>query len=160
VGEKPVQLDAGQWDGDWRGNDGVMKIKVKDSEAGILQVAWIEDMELQQFDVCLLESGGWQFFNLKDEDEDEEESDGYYWGRISKNSNSIFLWDPDIKKFRSLVRDGTLPGEARKSGKDNEHESDVVLGELTSEHLELITSEEKGVLFNWDEPMVLMKISE
>ena len=46
VGEKPAQLDAALWDGDWLGADGVMTIKVIDSEGGILQVAWIEEMKL------------------------------------------------------------------------------------------------------------------
>jgi hypothetical protein len=160
LGENPVQLDAQQWDGDWRGAEGVMKIKVKDAEAGILQVAWIEDMELQQFDVYLLESNGWQFFNVKDEEDENDPSDGYVWGRIRYHENTILLWDPDIRKFRSLVRDGTLPGEARKSGKDKQNESDVVLDKLTQAHLLLITSEEKGVLFDWDEPLVLLKISD
>jgi len=160
VGENPVQLDAQQWDGDWRGTEGVMKIKVKDAEAGILQVAWIEDMELQQFDVYLMESNGWQFFNVKDEEDENDASDGYVWGRIRYHENTILLWDPDIRKFRSLVRDGTLPGEARKSGKDKQNESDVVLEKLTQAHLLLITSEEKGVLFDWDEPLVLLKISD
>ena len=159
VGEKPAQIDAALWDGNWLGADGVMTIKVIDADGGILQVAWIEDMKLEKYQVYLMESGNWLFFNLKDEDQEGDEEDpGYFWGRIKKDDNSITLWDPDISKFRALVTEGVLPGEAKKSGKDNEHDSDVILGELTAEHLRIIVSEEKGVLFDWDDPLVLLKI--
>jgi len=156
VGEKPVQLDSGQWDGNWLGADGVMTIRVKDAEQGILQVAWIEDMELLQYQVQLLESGDWVFFNLREEDDD----DGYFWGRIKNDGDSIILWDPDIKKFRALVTKGVLPGEVKKTGKNMEFFSDVILGELTPAHLQVITSGDQGVLFNWDEPLLLIKLND
>lgn len=154
VGEKPVHLELDEWNGNWLGANGVMTIRVKDAEHGILQVAWIEDMELLQYQVQLLESGDWVFFNLREEEDD----DGYFWGRVKKDSNSIILWDPEISKFRTLVEAGTLPGEVKKSGKDNEYDSDVILGELTVEHLQIITSEKNGVLFDWDDPLVLIKL--
>jgi hypothetical protein len=126
----------------------------------MLHVAWVEDMELNEYDVFLLESGDWLFFNLTEEEEDGEAPPGYFWGRIKNDGNSIILWEPEINKFRALVREGILPGEAKKSGKNNEHESDVILGELTADHLQIIMSGEKGVLFDWDKPMFLIKLHD
>ena len=49
-----------------------------------------------------------------------------------------------------MVEEEVLPGKAE--------ERSVVLGELGPEHLEIITSEEYGVLFDWDDPMLLWRV--
>lgn len=51
-----------------------------------------------------------------------------------------------------LVEKGALPGIAESDG-------NVVLGDLTSEHLKLITSSAKGALLDWEEPTVLIRLS-
>ena len=121
--------------------------------------AWIEGMELESYDTLIRQSEGWLFFNIKDKSEDSDEH-GYFWGRIKRDGNTILLWDPDVEKFRSLVREGVLPGEVKKSGDNKEKDSDVILGELSAEHIRVLTSGEHGVLFNWDKPLVLIKLSE
>ena len=53
------------------------------------------------------------------------------------------------KAFARLVKNGTVPGKI-----DGD---DVILDELTSQHLKRIMSGDQGVLFAWDEPIVFVK---
>jgi hypothetical protein len=48
-----------------------------------------------------------------------------------------------------LIKDGVLPGKVERN--------DVWLEELKPEHLKLITSGEKGILFQWDQPTIFVK---
>jgi hypothetical protein len=50
------------------------------------------------------------------------------------------------------LEEGKLP--------DKIEDSDVILGNLTSAHLKLITSETEGVLFEWDEPIIFRRFSK
>jgi hypothetical protein len=48
------------------------------------------------------------------------------------------------------VKDGVFPGKI-----DGD---DVILDELKPQHLKIITSGERGVLFEWDKPAVFVKV--
>jgi hypothetical protein len=54
-------------------------------------------------------------------------------------------------KFRDLVMRGILPGEVVKEN--------VILGKITPELVEIIESEQHGLLFEWQEPLILRKVS-
>ncbi len=155
VGEKPAKIVAKDWEGDWVTTDGAVKIKVVDAEKGILKVFWLEDDKqgnpaMKTAQVELKESGDWLFANTKDED--SSKSRGYFWGRIKNEDRQIVVWFPDDKMFQQLVKDGVFPGKIEGD--------DVLLDELKPQHLKIITSGERGVLFSWDKPAVFVKIGK
>ena len=64
----------------------------------------------------------------------------------------IILWEPDASRFRVLVEEEILP--------DTVEHGDVILGNLTAKHIEVITTSSEGVLFDWDESMNLLRIEK
>jgi len=153
IGEKPTNIQSKQdeWEGTWTHTDGAMTVKVVDGSNGVLKVGWVQDdhgdLKYESADVYLRDSGGWTFASIKPQEETNQNR--YVWARVEKKERMAILWKPDANKFKTLVREGKIPGCADGS--------DVVLGNLASNHLALITSETNGVLFNWDEPLVLFK---
>jgi hypothetical protein len=154
VGEKPAKIAAKDWEGNWVASDGgSLKVKVIDADKGILKLFWLDDDEkgnpiMKTADVELRESGEWLFASTKAEDKGQTR--GYAWGRIKNEERQIVLWLPDDKTFKRLVKDGVFPGKL-----DGD---DVILEELKPQHLKIITSAERGVLFGWDKPVVFVKV--
>ena len=151
VGEKPAVIAAKDWEGDWVTNDGTVKLKVLDPNKGIIRAAWLEDDNrgnpaLKIAEIEVRNSGGWLFANTK-----EDKGRGYIWGRIQNEDRQIIVWSPDDRLFAKAIKDGILPGRVEGN--------DVFLDDLKPEHLKLITSTEKGVLFSWDKPSVFTKLS-
>jgi hypothetical protein len=151
VGEKPARIVAKEWEGDWVGTDGAVNVKVVDADKAILRIAWVEDDEqgkpaMKTADVELRESGEWLFVNTREEDKDR----GFVWGRIKNEDRQIIVWPPDDKSFAQCVKDGVFPGTL-----DGD---EVILDELKPQHLKIITSAERGVLFAWDKPNVFAKV--
>ena len=150
VGEKQVRIVAKDWEGDWRTHDGTVRVKVIDAEKGILKAFWLEDDKqgnpgMRTARIELRESGNWLFANTED-----DKGRGYVWGRIKNEDRQIVVWSPNDKVFSKLITDGVFPGKV-ESG-------EVALEELKPQHLKIITSGEKGVLFLWDEPTVFLKV--
>ncbi len=152
VGEKPAKIATKDWEGNWLMSDGVsMKVKVVDADKGILKLFWLDDdtkVVMKTADVELRESGEWLFASTKAEDKGQTK--GYAWGRIKNEDRQIILWFPADKIFKGLVKDGVFPGKI-----DGD---DVILEELKPQHLKIITSGERGVLFEWDKPAVFVKV--
>jgi len=152
IGEKPSLIEAKNWEGTWTNGEDFLTINVLDETNGLLQAAWIEhdqnQIKLESCKVHLLESGDWVFVSIQDKDNPKR----YGWGRIKKDGQQVVVWLPDSVKFKTLVKEGQLPGRIEND--------DVVLGDLTSEHLKLITSETEGVLFEWDKPIVFRRFSK
>lgn len=151
VGEKPARIVAKDWEGNWAGTDGAVNVKVVDAEKAILRVVWLEDDEqgkptMKTADVELRESGEWFFVNTREEDKDR----GFIWARIKNEDRQIIVWPPDDKSFAQCVKDGVFPG--RLDG------NEVILDDLKPQHLKIITSGERGVLFAWDKPAVFVKV--
>ncbi len=153
VGEKPARIVAKEWEGTWVGIDGAVNVKVVDADKAILSVAWLEDdaqgkPAMKTAEVELRESGEWLFANTREEDK----ARGYIWGRIKNEDGQLIVWSPDDRSFAQCVRDGFFPGESDGN--------DVILEELEPQHLRIITSGEKGVLFSWDNPTVFVKVGK
>lgn len=151
VGEKPAKIAAKDWEGNWVGTDGAVKVKVVDADKAILRVVWLEDDQqgkptMKTAEVELRESGGWLFANTKEEDKGR----GYVWGRIRNEDGQIIVWSPDETLFKQLMKEGVFPGKV-----DGD---EVILDELKPQHLKIITSGERGVLFSWDKPTVFVKV--
>ena len=160
IGEKPAVVSPEDWEGMWigRGNaNGVaIEIEVVDEDNSVLRAVWIDDLgsgrfELRDHLVYLRESGEWEFFSLEEkEPEESERSERYLWGCLGKREGLIGILLPDTAKFRALIEEEILPGAI-----DDE---EVVLGDLTAEHMELITTSAEGVLFDWGEPLFFLRV--
>ena len=149
VGAQPARILANQWEGDWHTRDGAVRVKVVNVEKGILEAFWIDDDRqgnpvMRSTKIVLRESGGWLFANAED-----EKGKGYVWGRVRNEDGRILVWAPDDRRFLQLIKDGVFPGKVEGN--------DVLLEELKPGHLEMITSGDKGILFQWDQPTIFVK---
>jgi hypothetical protein len=156
IGEMSVALNGKDWDGTWfnPGGDYCM-IKVKNENQGILRLAWIEDdkeMTHKSSDVFIRKSGNWLFANTKEDGEKAAVDSPYVWAIIKKSPKTIFIWLPNEERFRKLIEAKTLPGEVKKGM--------VMLGDLKAEHMKIIAAEERSFLFDWEDPLVLIKLSD
>jgi hypothetical protein len=151
VGEKAVAVEPEEWEGTWINSemDTPVSIKVTDAKKGILKAMWIDKMKMESCDFQLLESGTWMFGSMRKDDKDNR----YLWGRIKKDAGQIIVWIPDVTKIRELVKAGTLTGTVAEDG-------DVTLGDLNAAQLSVITSEDKGLLFEWTNPLILIRLSK
>lgn len=155
VGQVPVVVDEKGWNGTWYNPDGTYCVlQVRNEHEGILQLAWIEndkELKYQSGEVFIRKSGNVLFVSTKETQEKTGADVVYVWARIKKERNMILIWLPDEEKFRKLIEAHILPGEI-KNGM-------TILGDLKPEHMKAITSEEKGLLFDWERPLVLIKVN-
>jgi hypothetical protein len=158
VGSEPKNLaaEAGEWKGTWTHGGGAIRVAVTDAEKGILTAGWVEDggkgLEYQTAEIHLRTAGTWTFASLKDAKAKEETR--YFWGRIQRQDKTVLVWLPDTAKFKRLIQAGVLPGEAPTNN------SPATLETLSPSHLRIIASEQEGVLFNWEAPLVFGKIAD
>ena len=94
-------------------------------------------------------SGEDLFLSFVEESETLDASPVYTWALVEREDHRLVLWNPNYAKFVGLVVDGLLPGKLDDDG--------LTLGELSPEHMELLTSEDHGVLFEWRAPIVLWR---
>jgi hypothetical protein len=149
MGEKPVPLVREEWEGTWIQDDGFLVIKVLDSEKGLLRLAWIEadgELKYETRDIQMRATGEFLFANLK-------EKEFYTWAKAKKEKDRIIAWVPDLEKLRALVKEGKLPGKI-------DNNSDIYLDDLAPEHVQMITSESEGVLFDWENPGVAIRTAK
>lgn len=156
VGTKPAALDEEEWDGTWAFNGGVMNIQAIEPDDGVLELSWIEHddkPELKTMPVYLREGNNWTYASCRDPDAEDGGDSNFTWGRIKMENGMIIVWAPDAAKFEALVKAEKLPGTV----KDNSQ--NVVLEKLKPGHLEMIETEAEGVLFVWDDPLILRRIA-
>jgi hypothetical protein len=154
-GEGPLVLTASEWEGEWIGGDEVIvSIKVIDSQRGVLQLAGVDydpnnQPRLAVETVHLRKWGNFLFACAP------TQLDGnipaYFWARVERIGDRIIFWVPKHQKIKDLVEAGKLPGTIEKDG-------DVVLGDLKGHDYEILTSEKEGVLYQWDNPGVLVRL--
>ncbi|MEE4216345.1 MAG: hypothetical protein V2I48_01950 [Xanthomonadales bacterium] len=157
LGDKPVVLDAG-WAGVWLTDDGVMESSLVDGEQGLLQLAAIETgpagPSLETAVVTLREKDGVFYAHVRD----DETENLYHWAIVARKSDRLIMaWYPEAKKFKSLISENKFPGSFQKPG--DEHNDNVILGELKPEHLEMINDPASG-LIDWKNPAVMIRVSE
>jgi len=156
VGETPVALNTKEWDGTWfnPGGDYCM-MKVKNENEGILRLAWFEDdkeVTHKSSDVFIRKSGNWLFASMKEDDDKNVVDSPYVWAIIKKSRKTIFIWLPNEDRFKKLVETKTFPGEVKNGT--------LILTDLKPEHMKIITTDERSSLFDWEDPLVLIKLSE
>lgn len=157
LGDEPVVLDS-SWEGTWLTDDGVVEASVLDGSQGLLQLAAIESgpegLSLETFNVALKEKDGVVYANVRD----DEAENIYYWAIVDRKSGGyIVVWYPEAKKFKALISEEKFPGRFQKPG--DEHNDNVILGELKPEHLEMINDPASG-LIDWKTPSVMIKMPD
>lgn len=151
VGKQPASINPEMWNGKWgpecSGEDAV-QIEVLDKDRGILRATVLNPKDPPEVVECSLRTAGGDlnFVNAKM----QKEQDYHPWLVRNEGGKMIILWSPDYDKFKSLVEKGILPGESAGG--------DISLGLFKPEHLDLITSEKEGVLFDWKHPVVLIRL--
>lgn len=160
VGEKPAQLEAEAWEGEWYHPRGSLTVSVLDPAAGILEVGSIQKdeqaagrLKLQTARVLIRSFGEWLFFNIRREEGEASETATYFWGRVRQESDRILIWFPNAKRLAELVREGKIPGKVHENG-------NVTLDPLDLQHYRLLVEEEGGRVFLWDSPLVLFRRSQ
>ncbi|GAB4128064.1 MAG: hypothetical protein Kow0040_02350 [Thermogutta sp.] len=160
MGTSPVSLVPDEWDGTWQvpGSGGFFVAKVTDAEAGKLDLAVVgvedERIQMRTLHVQIRESGGWFFFSVPVKEfakPGDQPGDGYFWGRLKKEDDRVVLWLPHFKRIEAALTEGRLPG--RKVS-----DSDIELGSLNDSHYQWMTSEKAGVLFDWEDPEVMIRM--
>jgi hypothetical protein len=155
LGETALPVIAEEWEGTWLSAQGdVAILKVVDESTGSCELYWLEDdtdpPEVHRFPVYIRESRGWTFASAPEDPRETTSSVEYVWARIRKDGEIITLWTPRVERFKELVEEGSLPGQVNLG--------DVHLGALESQHYELIVSEDKGLVLDWENPGVLRRI--
>ena len=156
VGDSPLSIEASEWEGDWlaltpdQDEFETISIKVADADRGMIRVFVVQDGKVQAADVHLRQAGPDVFASTL---KAEPRSLGrfIFLGRVIKRENAIFVWAPDMGRFRRLVAQGQL----RASSTANDRTGDVVLESLGSADLAMVSSPE--ILFQWDKPTVLVR---
>jgi hypothetical protein len=160
VGSKAVPIDAEEWNGTWLDDDDEpVLFRVVDSANGILKMSGIEESDgtrrwVHSYVYLRTVPGheGWIFASYQDKPADHEPP-GYLWARVKRQGEFLLVWLPDSTKFEELVEEGALPGEVIR-GEESGNVAHITLDEFDEEHLALIASEERGVLFDWDDPRI------
>jgi hypothetical protein len=152
VGERPREISQDEWNGTWINKNHSITIKVLDEQKGLLQVAWVEEKEgglkIESYQAAIRESGEWIFGNVKE----KADSSSHYWALIKKDAGQIIIWTPDPVQFRKLIQTGVLRGKVEKY--------DVILEKLTADDLKVILSGDKGVYFEWQNPVVFFRLGK
>ena len=153
VGERLKELSQNEWGGTWIHKNHAITIKVSDKQRGLLQVAWVENkgggLKLESYEAEIRESGEWMVGNIKE----KPDSDRYYWALVKKDEGQIIVWTPDPAQFTKLVQTDVLRGKLEKGG-------DVTLEKFTPDHLKVVLSGEKGLCFDWKNPLVFFRLGK
>jgi hypothetical protein len=152
VGERAKETSQNEWGGTWVHKDHSITIKVLNEQKGLLQVAWVEEKEgsfkVESYQIAIRESGEWTFGNVKE----KEDAASHYWALIKKDVGQIIVWTPDPAQFRKLVQTGVLRGRVERY--------DIILEKLTPDDLKVILSGDKGVCFEWQNPVVFFRVGK
>ncbi len=160
MGASPVSLVPEEWNGTWQapGSSGFCVVQVTDPEAGKMDVALLgiedEQIRMRTLHVQIRQSGDWTFFSVPVQEfakQGDDVKDGYFWGRIKKEGDRVVFWLPHFKRIEAAVAEGRLPGRKKS-------DNDVEVGAMEASHYEWLTSEKAGVLVDWENPAVLIRM--
>jgi len=155
IGDAPLVLNASEWEGEWySGDNAVISVKVIDRDQGVLQLSAVDyDVEnrpkLVSETVHIRKWRDHLFASVPTRCDDDMPA--FFWARLERVAERVIFWMPDRRKIKVLVETGKLPGMIEK-------DEDVVLGELKDGHYQILTSEKEGILYQWNDPGVLVRI--
>lgn len=157
VGTRVADLDPEEWAGSWATGSGEVFVVRPREEPG---TAWLGRVEEGRGEPRLIntvahvrEAGDGEHSKWLVSVEGEP-GEPHFWALLVLNGDTGAIYIPDPDAFRTLVAEGSLPGRF------DEHQwgSEVYLGALQPQHVELILADEGGRLFRWDEPEVVRRV--
>lgn len=169
-GDPPKTIRQEEWAGYWHiDDDTVLRIRVVDAAAGLLEAASIEDGDsdpkIERTKIHLREVGEWKFMFLPG----KKEGEGYTWCKYDNyEGKMVIVWLPSTAKFKTAVEQGLLRGEVRAETTPEPagspfkatKQTNIFVKDLGKKEIELIASEDKGVYFDWQHPLPFMRIRE
>jgi hypothetical protein len=164
VGSEPVVLEPEQWDGVWcdladaaAHLSGVrvderdcLTLTVIDPEEGTLEVVDPTSREPEGGAIVRRMPGSDAMFLTIPYPPGVNEP--AFWVRVRVTDGVLLFWEPKVDAFKALVEAGSLPGPLSGSKGEN-----VVLFHLDRDALALMR-EQEPVLFEWEEPHVLVRV--
>ena len=154
VGDEPVKLQAQDWEGTWVQDKDFFVIRLSEPDQGMLVAAWIEEendsLKLESLNGHIRATGDTMFISFRDKD--YPDSPRYFWARIKQDGRQIIFWQPEEKAFKALVESKQLPGSI--------DDDNIILEPLKNEHLRFIIEDKNKNLFDWQEPIVFLKLGE
>ena len=150
VGDEVPHGKLEDWTGTWALANGepAYLFEIDDAAQGTLKITDLRD-EPEHVTAFVRASGEDLFLSFVEENGTLEGSPVYTWALVEREDHRLVLWNPNYAKFVRLVGLGLLPGKLDDDG--------LTLGELSPEHMELLTSEDHGVLFEWRAPIVFWR---
>jgi hypothetical protein len=148
VGLQEYPVDPQQMDGTWINSDGAVVLRVVEPEKGIVRMIFLEDKETPEiFTVKIMKGKSWLYFNLLSEKNQAENM--FLWGKVSIEKNKIIAWLPSDNAFIKAIAEGKLLGTVKPP----------CLADSAKNIIELVESSEK-TFFEWEEPMLLIKLAK
>jgi len=154
VGDEPVKLLAQDWEGTWVQDEDFFVIRLSEPDQGMLVAAWIEEeddsLKMESLKGHIRATGDTMFISFRDKD--YPDTPRYFWARIKQDGRQIIFWQPDEKVFKMLVDSNQLPGKIE--------DDNIILEPLKNEHLKLISDDKGKTLFDWQDPIIFLKLGE
>lgn len=159
VGLEPFVPHKEQIEGIWVSDNEPVKIKLINESEGIIKFAWIEEDNKSDFKLGagtgkLLKGNKGVYINslgLPGED-----FGGFYiWGKIQFKDNKIIIWPPSFESFKSAFENNKIKAIVEKN--DNGKITNIKLTDNPKVIIDLIESD--GRFLDWENPIILMKMS-
>jgi hypothetical protein len=165
VGLEPYPITGEEWDGTWLCDDALITIQVMDGAKGILQLAWIDKKSnsLQFESLTCQVSKGRKWFYANVLEESGKKADGtYFWGKIAKDGRKIVIWRPSVAAFREAVAAKRLQARVTTPdpAKTDTYRDDSVHLLDSPETIIDLVEKSGSTYFEWEEPMILVKIGK
>jgi hypothetical protein len=150
-------LDSDEITGTWLSEgEEACQITVYDPTNGILEVTINESSDPSRpkhriFFAHLRFGKKWHYVSVP-MDEDGSSKDGFTFACYHFTPSRIVAWIPDAKKFRQLIETGVIDGRIERG--------QLYINEVTPDLIDLVESEEHGLLFDWREPHMIYKKKE
>jgi hypothetical protein len=162
VGQKPFPITKKEdFEGTWRYQDFQktptrdFNLKVINAAEGILEATYTEPGTPEPIvERIHLMHGGHALFASKRALSQGEAGkpvmeDFYFWGRLFHSPDAMLLFLPHPAPFEKLIKAETLPGTMVKRPE---------LGPLKEKHLELLGNSDRGDLYRYDIPILLLRV--
>ena len=155
-GEASLSAIAGEWvniEGD------VTPFVVTNAKEGQVRCGPVDDDD--SFTMTLRKSGEHIFANFPPDEKGERV---WLLMKARGETEELIFWAPDVAIFRDLIAKGKIKGtndpesKKDKNGKERKNQSPgAVIDDPGGEWVEKVVAGEFGVVFNWQDPLVLRK---
>lgn len=143
-------------EGVWKSEDGVITVKFDAKGVGhAASIQWSDEkqkfeIEDQQFSLTSISGGLYLCGHYSD---DEEKA--YLLAKCARVEGNFIIWGANTSAFKELIAAKKLKGSVGT----NKHSTTVALSSSTKDIMNLLEKSKRKDLFNFEEPMILTKVS-